>query len=101
MQGNLSKVSCRGMLGCTQGPGALSACLAASHPHPHPPRSKGSPHPLVRSAARPDYQVPCSFLITLFWGPSCGGRGQGEGANINSVCAGVQTGFVQCSEDQG
>lgn len=29
------------------------------------------------------------------------GVGHGEGADINSVCAGVQTGFVQCNEDLG
>jgi len=29
------------------------------------------------------------------------GVGWGEGANIISVCAGLQTGFALCGEDQG
>ena len=33
VQGNLSQVSCRGVLGYTRGPGVLSADLAAPHPH--------------------------------------------------------------------
>lgn len=54
VQGNPSQVSCGGVLGCT-GSWALSACVAASHPHVPPTRPEGSSHPLVGTADRPDH----------------------------------------------
>lgn len=54
----------------TQEPGALSAW-----PLPTPASSLQ----LFKTANRPNHQCP-SFLLTLW------GEGQGEGANMNSVC---------------
>lgn len=58
-------------------------------------------HPLIgQHIHRPDHHVPRSHLFALFWGPLLRGWWQGEGADMNPVCAGVQPGFALCSEGQ-
>lgn len=73
----------------SEGNGVLGRADTGSQSCPY----LASSHPLCRTGDRSNHLVPPSFLLTRFWGPSCGGDRQGEGANINSVCAGDQAGF--------
>lgn len=74
---------------------------AASHPH-LPLPGRGFHPPTVKTVT--GLTTKCHVHVSplpFFWGPLFMERGQGEGADINSVCAGVQPGFALCSKDQG